>query len=382
MTNLKRVTKFLLGATALSTVSVGAAHAAGTDAGTSVANTFSLNYDVGGVAQPEISTCDGGTGCAVDTSTRFTVDRKIDLTVASLGDVNVVPGAQDQNLVFTVTNTGNDNQAYGLTSPINEPGDDYNATLGAGNNVYIFPAGAGGVCTLAGNLIAANEYAGAPAATFDVAPDGVMCVVVQGDIQSTGVVDTDEAEVTLVADTLQPTAYINSAAPTPGAEEVADSDALNALTGSAENVLADGSGTSNEAATSGDHSSTGTYIITAADLTGAKTVNVISTDGTGCSTVPTSPTPPTTTQYSIPGACVEYVIEVANNGATVAADFIDVGDTVSADLENVVANYGVFTDTDATNTVAVNVVGNQVDLTNGKLAAGQTGYLIIRATVK
>ena len=87
----------------------GGAMAQLTDAGTSVANTFTLDYQVSGVAQTQI-TNDGVGGNAAPTT--FTVDRVVDLLVQSQGDLNVSPGADDQELVFQVRNDGNDRQAY------------------------------------------------------------------------------------------------------------------------------------------------------------------------------------------------------------------------------------------------------------------------------
>jgi len=73
MTNTKVILKGLLGATALTALSTGTAFAAGTAAGTTVSNTFTLDYSVGTTPQPPV------TG---DTPTNFVVDRLIDVNVA------------------------------------------------------------------------------------------------------------------------------------------------------------------------------------------------------------------------------------------------------------------------------------------------------------
>ena len=108
MTNTKILLKALLGATALTVFTTGTAQAQNnfTQAGTSVSNTFTLDYKVGGVDQPQID--------STATPTLFTVDRLVDLTVTSNGDNTVAPGATDEELVFSVTNEGNDTQAYSL----------------------------------------------------------------------------------------------------------------------------------------------------------------------------------------------------------------------------------------------------------------------------
>ena len=68
-----RNNRLLLGAgsaIALATLSANPAFAAGTAAGSSIVNTVSVNYQVGGVAQT-----------ATAASNTFTVDRKINLTI-------------------------------------------------------------------------------------------------------------------------------------------------------------------------------------------------------------------------------------------------------------------------------------------------------------
>jgi len=80
MTNTKLILKGLLSATALTAFSAGTAFAGGTTAGTTVTNTFTLNYNVGTTPQPPV------TG---DTPTTFVVDRLIDVNVAPNAGTNV-----------------------------------------------------------------------------------------------------------------------------------------------------------------------------------------------------------------------------------------------------------------------------------------------------
>lgn len=322
--------KGLLGATALTVFTAGSAHAQLTPAGTSVENTFTLTYDVGGVPQPPIDTDDPGDP---NGPTVFTVDRLIDLTVASNGDNTVAPGATDEELVFSVTNDGNDTQAYAL-SIVEEGGDDIDTDDPAGATpvlVYYIDDGDGVYEPGAGD--------GAPI-TYDPAnppeldPDEVLWVVVTQDIP-TSAADGNTADVSLVADTLEP-----AGSPNAGDPVVADPDNTNSIEGAAENVLADGSGTGNELDNEGDHSATGTYIVAAADITAVKTVDVFSEDGTGCAVIPGSA--PTGTQYSIPGACVEYVITVENAGSSDATDMV-ITDVLPDELIFASADFAGFT---------------------------------------
>jgi len=318
------ILKGLLGATALTVFTAGSAHAQLTPAGTNVQNTFTLTYDVGGVTQPVIDTSDP---TDPNGPTEFTVDRLIDLTVASSGDNTVAPGATDEELVFSVTNDGNDTQAYAL-SVVEETADDIDTDDPAGATpvlVYYIDDGDGVYEPNAGDGAPVTYN---PANPPELGPDEVLWVVVSQDIPASAV-DGNEADVSLVADTLEPAASPNAGTPVTG-----DSDG-NTLTGAAENVLADGSGTANEVANAGDHSATGTYIVAAADVEASKAVTIHSEDGTGC-TVMTSTA---TGGYGIPGACVEYVISVENTGSTAATDII-INDVLADELDFAGAVFG------------------------------------------
>ena len=316
--------KGLLGATALTVFTAGSAHAQLTPAGTNVQNTFTLTYDVGGVTQPVIDTSDPSDP---NGPTEFTVDRLIDLTVASQGDNTVAPGATDEELVFSVTNDGNDTQAYSLTV-VEEGGDDIDTDDPAGATpvlVYYIDDGDGVYEPNAGDGAPITYN---PANPPELGPDEVLWVVVTQDIP-TSAVDTNTADVSLVADTLEP-----STSPNAGTPVVGDGDG-NTLTGAAENVLADGTGTANEVANAGDHSATGTYIVAAADIAASKAVSIHSEDGAGCTVIPGT----ATGGYSIPGACVEYVITVENTGSSAATDIV-INDVLADELDFAGAVFG------------------------------------------
>ena len=384
--------KGLLGATALTVFTAGNAHAQLTPAGTNVQNTFTLTYDVGGVAQPPIDTSDPGDP---NGPTEFTVDRLIDLTVASQGDNTVAPGATDEELVFSVTNDGNDTQAYSLTV-VEETGDDIDTDDPAGATpvlVYYIDDG-DGVYQPGGADGAPETYN--PANPPELGPDEVLWVVVTQDIP-TSAVDTNTADVTLVVDTLEPALLSGGGAnPNAGTPVTADADGTNALTGVAENVLADGDGlTGNEGDNDGAHSATGAYIVASADITAVKAVEVFSQDGSGCATISlphTSPTPGD--NYSIPGSCVEYVITVENAGSAPATDIV-INDVLADELDfvNVVIG-GDFTGTGA---LTPSAPATPLDCTGGACvinlsgetlpapvapAVSTTGLVIIRALVK
>lgn len=91
------------------------AHAVGTTAGTTISNTATATYTdpVGTVVNVPSNQVD------------IRVDEILDVTVVSAdpGDVATLPGATNQVLSFTVTNTGNGSEAFRL-SPVNAIGGD------------------------------------------------------------------------------------------------------------------------------------------------------------------------------------------------------------------------------------------------------------------
>jgi len=366
----------LVAVAALTAFSTGSASAAGTAADTNVQNTFSLTYSVDGTEQPVIDTGPGGS----DTPTEFTVDRKVDLTVVSNGNETVAPGEADAELTFTLTNTGNDTQGYDL-SLVNE----------ANGSVDEFDADATSltITYYVGNSATGPELTYTPGtSTVDVPADGQLFVVVSGDIPTApGVVDNDTADISLVADTVEP-----GTPGDPSVEVLADSDGSNDVTGAAENVLADGTSTSNEVANAGDDSATGTYIVASADLTALKTVGIISETGANCGVAPTFPLSAfPTTEHAIPGACVEYRITVQNTGDDASANATDLElvDVMPDGLTFVAAYQNGFTGGDFNTPGAVNCDSGActVELTStgaatpASLAFNTTGTIVIRATV-
>ena len=376
MTNTKTLLKALLGASALTVFATGTAQAqTKTLAGTSVSNTFTLDYNVGGVAQPQID--------STATPTVFTVDRLVDLTVTSNSNTTVVPGATDQELVYSVSNEGNDTQAYALTVI-----EETTATVTADTFDTDDPAGA--TPSLVYYIDDGNgtfEPGGADGApvTYNastppqLAPDEVLWVVVTQDIP-TSASDTDEAHVSLLAETLDPAS---------GTPVTADTNG-NSLTGAAENVLADAGTTSpnNDNPNDGNHSATGAYIVAAADISGDKAVVVHSQDGTDCDSfaVPAA-TPTPAGPYAIPGACVEYVITVENTGSADATDVVVV-DTLPDHLTFANAQIGggftgVQTFTSALPAANTDCIGGAcvIELSPGTTLPGQTGTVPTVGTV-
>lgn len=97
---MKHISK-LLGAASLAAVAAftaNPAYAAGTAAGSTITNNVTVNYQVGGFAQTQEAASD-----------TFTVDRKVNLTVAESGTTTtqVSPAQTNAVTTFTVTNLSN-----------------------------------------------------------------------------------------------------------------------------------------------------------------------------------------------------------------------------------------------------------------------------------
>jgi len=369
----------MVAALCVSTIA-GNAVAAGTDAGTTVSNSFTLDYSVGGTGQPQITP---------PATTDFVVDRIVNVTVTTQGDEDVDPGETGAELVFSVLHSGNDNQRYEFI--LEQPtSDNFNATLGAtpitwyvddGDGLFQ-PGGADG----AGTTIAQSTSNGS-----DIAPDTLLWAVVAGDIPGSAT-DGQSADVILIANTLDPATWIvDGASGTTDAETLPDTDGN--LIGTTENVLADVNGAAtvyDDGAGTGAHSDTGTYNVVSASLTANKTVAVLATDGVDAATCGAAPSllPTDTTHYPVPGACVEYVISVVNSGSA-DATAITLADNLPAEITHVSSVDAVFTG----GTVAADETGAStaactasnlctVTLTNATLAAGNTGTLTIRGLVE
>jgi len=372
MTNTKLILKGLLSATALTAFSAGTAFAGGTTAGTTVTNTFTLNYNVGTTPQPPV------TG---DTPTTFVVDRLIDVNVAPNAGTNVAPSSQDQPLNFTLTNEGNDDQAYVLTAANVAAGDDFDAS----NLVisYVVDANGDGV----NNDGAAVVYNGT--STPDIEPDQIVFVTIEGDIPAASQGET--SDLTLLAET----------AITGGSGTLVTEDTDGNDNAAVENVFADAAGdVTGDDAEDGSHSATNTYTVSTADITAEKLVSIfaeVPNATNDCAVIPGTPAPQTNDQddqYAIPGACVEYTITATNTGSA-AANSIDIADTLPDDLTFIAASATGFLDGAAAQAGSFTTLptANQdcfatpcvVEYTGGELQDGSTtpttGVVTIRALI-
>jgi uncharacterized repeat protein (TIGR01451 family) len=283
------------GTAAFAAFAASPAFAEGTAAGTTVTNTVTLNYKVGGVDQN-----------AVTASDSFTVDRKVNLTVAEVGTetTSVSPGQQDAVTTFLVTNASNAPLDFGLAASQLSGGtaahggtDNYQLT-----NVRIFADT---------NDNGSYDPGTDQAASYldQVAADSSRRVFVVANVplgRSTG----DVAGVRLSATAAEATAA--------GSQGATVTQTSGANTSGVDTVFAD-SNSGGNTARDGIHFAEDDYTILAASLTATKTSRVISDPFNG-----------TTDPKMIPGSVVEYCIAVANASGSATASNISVSDTLPA----------------------------------------------------
>ena len=107
---MTRTMKLLAGASSIALSAFGAtsaAIAAGTASGSTISNTATVSYSVGGVSQPAVS----------NTPNTFVVDRKVVFRVdetAPVATTTVAPGQTAAVTTFTVSNTSNATMDFGL----------------------------------------------------------------------------------------------------------------------------------------------------------------------------------------------------------------------------------------------------------------------------
>jgi uncharacterized repeat protein (TIGR01451 family) len=290
MTSIMKRLKTATGCAALLSLfaAVPVAHATGTTAGTSVSNTATVNYDVGGVAQAPITSA----------PTSFVVDNKIDLTVTEVGGAAtaVVPGQSAAVLTFTVSNTGNSPEGYQLSA----------SNLANGTTLFTRTDNvdfAGLSVFVDGNANGTYDAGVDTAANIDtLAKDATVTVFVVVNIPN-GAANAQVANVRLQA---------RAAAPgTNGA--TLETETAGADTAGVDIVFADAG---RDATQTADDQ----YLVQSAALAISKTSAVVSDPFNG-----------TTQPKAIPGAVIEYVVTISNTGAATAGG-ISVSDTLNGNL--------------------------------------------------
>lgn len=383
-----RITGLKLAATAVLMAGAQQAFALGTAAGNTITNTASLAYSVGGVAQNAVTGTD-----------TFTVDRKIDLTVAEIGtvDTNVVPGSNLQVLSFTVTNTGNARQDFLLTTTADATNattahggtDDFDAT---NVQIYLDNPNAGTVGAFDNQDILATFIDG-------LAADASRTVFIVASIpagQTNGqqagyILSAQAAESGATPDGAQGAAVVQTAANVADGQNTLETIFADAAT-------TDANGSEPQTRFDGRASDDDTYLVVTAAITVNKTSTVI-TDPVTCTTPGNVASCGGNSPKRIPNAVVEYCLQVVNGSAggapatnmvltdnltALPVDFVNGSLVYVASAAGVTCASAGATNTDAADadagsydTTTKIVTGNLADV-----AANQASVLRFRVTIQ
>jgi len=275
-----------LAAVAMLLFGAGQALAAGTASGTDISNSASLDYTVNGITQNQKNS----------NTVTFKVDKKVDLTVVTSDSalVQVTPGAINQVLTFTVTNTGNDTQdislsavalANGTADPFGgSTSDNFDSDI---SNISIF--------------VESGDNAGfqplEDTATYidELAVDIPVVVYIVRNIETTRV-NNDTAVYALVGQIRAGGAggALGAALSQTALGDVADDQV--------DTLFADAAG-SDDNANEANHSDRSGFLVVTAEMNADKEQTIVG-------------------GYAIPGATVTYSITVENTGSAVATSVI------------------------------------------------------------
>ena len=350
---MKNKTKLLgSAATAALFMAASPAFAAGTAAGLSVTNTVTVDYQVGGVSQT-----------AQTASDTFTVDRKVNLTVAEVGTTTttVSPGQSATVTTFQVTNLSNATLDFALAVAQQTGGagahsntDSFDAT---NLRIYVDTDGSG-TFTAGDTLVTYLD---------ELAADTSRTVFVVADIplgQTTGAV----AAVTLTA--------TGREGGTAAAQGAALSQTTTGNTAGMDTVFADGAG-STDAARNADFSAKDDYTVSAAALSVVKRSTLVSDPFNG-----------TTNPTYIPGAVIEYCIAVTNASGSASATTVAISDPLPSEV-TYLTSFGIKVDgtvdgsgvCQADGSGSGSISGSTVSGTIATVAASQTRTVLFRATI-
>lgn len=338
------------GACALVALAAPAA-AEGAAAGTTITNTVTVNYQVGGVAQNAQSASD-----------TFTVDRKVNVTVNKVGSASIAvsPGQTSAVLTYSVTNLSNATLDYALTALQQQGGagaysntDNFDTT-----NLKIYVDAKGN-----GTFDAADTQV-----TYldEMAADASRTVFVVTDVPL-GRATNDVAAITLTA-----TGREGGGAGTQGAALV---QTTGANTAGMDTLFADGAGATDAARDAG-FSAKNDYTVLAAALSVTKVSKIISDPVSG-----------TTNPKMIPGATVEYCITVANAAGGAAANNVALSDILPT-ATTYLSSFGILLNGTTSNgacaadgTAGGAFANGTITGTLASVAAGAARTMLFRVTI-
>ena len=293
----------------------GAAHAVGTAAGTTISNTATATYNVGGVAAPPITA-----------SVQIRVDEIIRVRVTPpASPTNVVSNDSNKVLTFLVTNTGNGTETFTFNVNRALGGDNFDPAVGTAGSIFqdtnnngVFDAGTDAAIPL---------VAGVP--TLSLTADQVLRVFVVSNIPAAltnG--NTGLASLTVVSTT---TGAAPAGIGAPPGTILANAGTPSVGGGTVDAVV--GAGPGGNADSGADDAGTGTYIVAGVNVTLDKVVlNVINPFGVASGPCNVA-SPPAGCAAFVPGSTIEYQVTVTVTGnatASATAQAVTVSDNVPA----------------------------------------------------
>lgn len=291
------------GVAALMNLPVSPAHAA-TTAGTSIVNTASVSYQVGGVAQT-----------AQTASNTIVVDAKIVLTDVEQGaTTSVAPGQTGAVTTFQISNVTNETIDIGLSAAAQANGTTaaHGGTVNLTATTYTYWVNTNGSSTCSYNAANATQV------TYldEVAANANVCVYVLANIPSTAT-NGQVAGINLTV-----TAEQGGTAGSQGAVLSQSNSSVAWTPGTMQTVFGDGAGNGGDAADDGKYTALADYTVAAPLLSVFKNSTIVSDPING-----------STNPKAIPGATMQYCIVVSNAaGAGASATSIGVSDVLPANV--------------------------------------------------
>ena len=301
------------------------AQAAGTRAGSTISNTASASYDTG-----------GGTQTIDSNKVDLLVDELLDVVVDSSdpADVPTTPGATAQLLTYSITNTGNGQESFRLTTIANGGGDDYDPTV---TQIYIdngdgvFDPGTDTLYTPGANDPTLNPDQSVKIFVLSTTPAGVS--------------DGNRGTVSLVAAAKTGTGAPGASFPGQG----------------------EGGGDAVVGSTGADSQDQGAFVVSAATVTLVKSAVIVDPFGGS---------------EPVPGATITYTI-VATVAGSGSVSGLAVTDNIPADTSYVAGSItlGAAALTDAVDADAGDYNGTRVNVALGTVAGGQTRTVTFKTKI-
>lgn len=282
----------LVSASGISIAMLGAtpSFAAGTTAGQTITNNVTVEYQVGGVDQTDVTASDS-----------FVVDRKINLVIDEQGNSTTIVAQNQQDAVtaWNVTNSSN------ATIDVSLVGDNSVAAHGGTDtfdvtNIRIYEDDGDGVFDAGDTLVTYLD---------EMAEDETRLVFIVADIPN-GEANGEVAGVRLTGTAAE--------GDTIGSEGSTITESTSNNAAAEDTVFADADGVYDGIAFDNDD-----YTVAAADLTATKISEVLAAG---------YPISGATEYYNIPGATVQYCIAVTNASGAADAENVVITDAVPADM--------------------------------------------------